>query len=76
MISDYIEKHVGDDVYVDGYTSMAQQNSRFTKITEKKFKFDPDTGEKFPIYLVDGNWYDGRTGDDYNNPNSMYYIEI
>jgi hypothetical protein len=51
----------GDVVWLDGYTSMAQQNSQEEfEIEEVKYQFDEASGEKFPIYLVSENWYDGR----------------
>ena len=72
-----MDKKVGDLVWLDGYTGMAQQNSQEEYEIEKvDYKFDADTGEKFPIYFVRGNWYDGRDGGAYNNDNSMYYIEL
>jgi len=67
---------VGDLVWLDGYTSFAQQNSQEEhEIEQIDYKFDKDTGKKFPIYFVDGKWYDGRDGGAYDNDKSMYYIE-
>lgn len=72
-----MEKNVGDLVWVDGYTSFAQQNSQEECIIEKKeYRFDDVSGEKFPIYFVDEMWFDGRDGSAYKNKKSMYYIEI
>lgn len=68
--------NVGDKVYVDGYTSMAQQNSGEEKIKKIDFRYDEKTGEKFDIYKVGSDWYDSRDGSCYSNKNSMYYIEI
>lgn len=67
---------VGDKVYIDGYTSMAQQNSGEDTIKKIESRFDEKTGEKFDIYKVGGDWYDSRNGGCYSNKNSMYYIEI
>lgn len=67
---------VGDKVYVDGYTSMAQQNSGEETIEKIEPRFDEITGEKYEIYKVGGAWYDSRDGYCYSNKNSMYYIEI
>jgi hypothetical protein len=67
---------VGDKVYVDGYTSMAQQNAGVEKIKKIESQFDEKTGEKFDIYKVGGEWYDSRDGSCYSNKNSMYYIEL
>ena len=66
----------GDQIWLDGYTSMAQQNSRKCLVESVEYRFDKLTGDKFPIYLVDGDWYDGRDGGCYDNEKSMYYIEL
>jgi len=66
----------GDEVYIDGMTSMAQQSARYERIKEVRFKYDEDTGERFPIYKVGGAWYDGRDGSCNSNTDSMYYIEL
>lgn len=71
-----MKKKVSDLVWLDGYTGFAQQNSQEKFEIEKiDHKFDKDTGKKFAIYFVDGDWYDSRDGSAYNNENSMYYIE-
>lgn len=67
---------VGDKVYIDGYTSMAQQNSGEDTIKKIESRFDEITGEKFDIYKVSGEWYDSRDGSCYSNKKSMYYIEM
>ncbi len=67
----------GDVVWMDGYTSIAQQNSQEEyEIEEVDYRYDEITGKQYPIYLVEGSWYDGRDGGCYSNENSMYYIEI
>lgn len=66
----------GDTVYIDGYTSMAQQNSREAIIDDIQTRYDELTGEPFDVVLVDGDWYDARDGSCYSNKNSMYYIEL
>ena len=72
-----MKKHkIGDLVWLDGYTSFAQQNSQEEyKIEKIDYKFDKNTGGKFIIYFVDEKWYDGRDGSAYDNNKSMYYIE-
>ena len=70
-----IDKNIGDMVYLDGYTSMAQQNSREVVITGVDYRFDTITGENFKIVQVNDGWYDTRDGSNYSNLNSMYYIE-
>lgn len=71
------EKKVGDIVWLDGYTSFAQQNSQEElPIEAVEHRFDEMTGERYPIYKVGGNWFDGRNGSCYLNKNSMYYIEL
>jgi hypothetical protein len=72
-----MEKKVGDLVWLDGYTGLAQQNAQEEcEIKKIEYKFDKDTGEKFPIYLVRDTWYDVRDGGEYDNDLSMYYIEL
>lgn len=71
-----MEKKIGDIVWLDGYTSIAQQNSRRYPIERIDYKFDKDTGEKFAIYFVANRWFDSRNGGEYENNDSMYYIEI
>ena len=70
-------KEKGDLVWIDGYTSFAQQSAQDNvEIEEVDFRFDEATGEKFPVYFVVGNWYDGRNGSCYSNKSSMYYIDL
>lgn len=70
------ELKVGDEVWIDGYTSFAQQNTQEEAEIEKiEYRFDEVTGERFPIYFVRDNWYDSRDGSMYKNDNGMYYIE-
>lgn len=71
-----MEKKIGDVVWLDGYTSFAQQNSKKYEIEKIDHKFDKDTGERFAIYFVAGTWFDGRDGGAYDNEMSMYYIEL
>jgi hypothetical protein len=72
-----MEKNIGDLVWLDGYTSFAQQNSQEEfEIEQKEYRFDEVSGEKYPIYFVNGRWFDGRDGGGYNNENCMYYIEL
>lgn len=77
LIYKNMEKNIGDLVWLDGYTGMAQQNSQEEfEIENKEHRFDNLTGEKYPIYLVNGRWFDGRNGGAYNDEECMYYIEI
>lgn len=71
-----MEKNIGDVVWVDGYTSFAQQNAQRCEIKNKEYRFDEKSAEKFPIYFVDGRWYDGRDGSPYKDEKCMYYIEL
>jgi hypothetical protein len=67
---------VGNKVWIDGYTSIAQGNSQEeVEIEEIEYRYDMKTGEKFPVYFVSENWFDSRDGSMYNNDNGMYYIE-
>lgn len=50
-----MERNIGDLVWLDGYTSFAQQNSQEEfEIEKKEYRFDEVTGEKYPIYFVNG----------------------
>ena len=70
-------KKVGDKVYIECYTSMGQSSTGYYEIKEVDYKFDSDTGEKFPVYRVEEkDWFDGRDGSSYNNKESMYYIDL
>jgi hypothetical protein len=72
-----MNKKIGDEVWIDGFTSMAQQSAQeWCKIKNIRHKFDSDTGKPYPIYLVNDNWYDSRNGQNVDNPKSMYYIVI
>ncbi len=65
---------IGDKIYIDGYTSMAQGNARESKIDLIETRYDELTGLPFEIVLVDGEWYDSRDGGCYSNKNSVYYV--
>lgn len=70
-------REIGDRVYLDGCTPMAQQNAEIVTIGKIDWRFDEATGEKFPIYHIgDGEWYDGRDGGCYSKKESMYYLEL
>jgi hypothetical protein len=72
-------KAVGDLVWLDSYSARPAKKHTIDMID---YKFNPDTGEKFAIYLVDDNWYDSRTGKEYKEYDidfsldniSRYYI--
>lgn len=71
-----IDKNIGDEVYQDGYTSIAQQNFGKVKITGVDYRFDEMTGEKFKIVQINNrDWFDTRDGGCYSNKDSMYFIE-
>lgn len=71
-----IDKNIGDSVYQDGYTTIAQQNFGKVKITGVDYRFDEITGYRFKIIQIDsGDWFDCRDGGCYSNKESMYYIE-
>ena len=71
-----MELKVGDEVYMDGYTSIAQQNAGKEEIKAIDYRFDEITGEKFPIFKINNDWFDGRDGSCYSNKNLMYYIDF
>jgi hypothetical protein len=66
----------GETVYVEGYTSMASSGGGKSEIREVEWRFDEITGERFPIYKVDNEWYDGRNGACHSNPMFMYGLEL
>lgn len=68
---------VGDLVWLDGYTSMSQSNSQEKcEIKEIEYRYDELTGLKYTIFYVNGKWWDSRDGGCYDNPESMYFIEL
>jgi hypothetical protein len=73
-----MSKKVGDIVWMDSYTSMGQSalgHYNESKIEKIEYRFDEKTGDKFPIYKVGNDWYDG-SGRSYSNDSSMYYIDL
>ena len=73
------EIKIGDKVWVDGFTSMAQGNFHESKVDKIEFRYDEMTGEKYTICEVSGAWYDARTGLAYSKKKeneSVYYIEF
>jgi len=68
------EVNIGDKVYIDGYTSMAQQNFGVRDVIDIKYKYDEDTGERYKVIVINAGEFDSRTGESLNK-NSMYYIE-
>jgi len=68
-------KSIGDEVWIDGYTSLAQQNFGKRTISGIDYRFDEVTGERYKILQTNcGDWYDSRDGSCYSNKNSMYFI--
>ena len=53
---------IGDSVYIDGYTSMAQNNAGISETEDVSTRYDELTGEQFTIYKVGESWFDGRDG--------------
>jgi len=76
-----MEKQIGD--IVNQISSVVKQNTGQKKIINKSYKYDENTGEKYPIYLVDSEsdvyesvWFDGRTGKCFTYKNCVYNIEL
>lgn len=70
-------RKVGDMVYLNGCTPVAQQNADLVTIVKVDWRFDEKSGEKFPVYHIgDGEWYDGRDGGCFSKKESMYYLEL
>jgi hypothetical protein len=67
---------IGHPVYIEGVTSMANGGGK-SKIDSVDVKYDPDTGEPFNIYLIDGKWWTEKDGYGgcYDNPNYMYDVD-
>lgn len=74
-MSKLIEKKIGDEVYIDCFSSMGSSSCGDIKITDVVIKYDSDTGEPFNVIITDEDAWDSRTGLNYTNPNYMYYIE-
>jgi hypothetical protein len=74
-MSNLQDKEVGDQVYLDCYTSMGASSAGNIPIIDILYKYDPDTGIKFKVLVSDeGDRWDSRTGDSYDNSHCMYYI--
>ncbi len=63
---------VGETVIVEGWRSF--QTGGESEIREVEWRYDDKTGDKFPTYKVDDEWYDGRNGGCYSNPDYMWDI--
>jgi hypothetical protein len=62
----------GDTVNIECYSGMGSGGP--SKVKNILVKFDPDTGEKYNVIVVDDNHqFDCRTGDAMNAP-TAYYI--
>lgn len=73
MSAYYENIKVGDEVYVDCYTSMGQSSTGYRPVTKIKTKYDEDTGEPYNVIHVAGGTYDGRDGSA-TKDSSMFYI--
>lgn len=62
----------GDELYIDCDSSMGASSCRFAPITEIRIKYDPDNGQPYPQYRVDGEWYDGTDGSPITGPTAFY----
>ena len=70
------ELKIGDKVYRDEYTSIAQGNAGEAEITNRRTVYDEDSGNPYILYEIEGDeWYDSRNGGCWSNKESMYYIE-
>ena len=68
---------IGDKVYMDGYTSIAQSGCSMedTVIIKKdQTRYNEKTGKPFKIVRAFGEWWYAENGSSYTNKNSMYYI--
>ena len=65
---------VGEEVYLECYTSMGSGSNGYEIISDVDHRYDAKTGEKFPVYEVNEKWYDGRSGVCYSHPKFMFGI--
>ena len=65
---------VGDEVYMDCYSSLGSSSAGYYDITEVSYKYDENTGEKFKVIHTEDKMWDSRDGEPYKNPNSMFYL--
>lgn len=70
-----VDKDVGDEVYLDCYSSMGASSTGRTKVLDVAYKYDADTGARFKILKVHNKWYDTRNGKVYPSSSWMYFIE-
>lgn len=68
-------KKIGDNVYMDCFSSMGSSSCGNIEITDIVTKYDPDTGKSFNVIITGEDAWDSRNGMSYTNSNCMYYIE-
>ena len=73
MSNYYDNIKVGDEVYVECYTSMGASSEGNQTVTELKTKYDEDTGKPYNVICLGKHKFDGRDGGAMNSP-TMYFI--
>jgi hypothetical protein len=73
MTEYYDNIKVGDEVYVDCFTSMGASSAGYTKVTKIETKYDVDTGEPYRVIKAGGRKFDGRDGN-MTKSSGMFYI--
>ena len=66
---------VGDKVFMDGYTTIAQSACAYDKgsiVSKEKTKYNPDNGKPYKLVYAYDKWWNANNGASENN--SMYYI--
>lgn len=61
-------------VYMDCDSSFGASSAGDMEVLDIDYRYDSVTGERFKILITEGTTWDTRTGDDYDNKSSMFYI--
>lgn len=70
-----VEIKVGDNVFMDGYTTMAQSACAYDKgsvVSKAKIKYNPDNGKPYKLVYAYDQWWNAEDGS--SEKGSMYYI--
>ena len=69
------ELKIGDKVFMDGYTTMAQSACAYDKgsiITKDKIKYNQNNGKPYKLVFAYNEWWNAKDGS--SEKGSMYYI--
>ena len=70
------EIRIGDKVFMDGYTTMAQSACAYDEgcfVSKDKIQYNKDNGKPYRLVWAYDEWWNAKDGSSINE-NSMYYI--